>query len=148
LWQKLKGMGGKQTADELSLAELAEKAEIPARTIRFYIARGLMPGPLKAGRGACYGAEHLRRLAEIKQWQRKGLTLTEIARQIAGNAQPLRVMETPTSWWSYPLAPDVVVQVRADASPWRLRQIQRALQEAANRLAQPTNEGDDGGSRS
>jgi len=136
-------MGGKQTADELSLAELAERAEIPARTIRFYIARGLMPGPLKAGRGACYGAEHLQRLAEIKQWQRKGLTLTEIARLIAGKASPLRVMEAPTSWWSYQVAPDVVVQVRTDASPWRLRQIQRALQEVVNRLTQPTNEGED-----
>ena len=130
----------KKAADELSLAELADKAGVPGRTIRFYIAKGLMPGPFKAGRGACYGAEHLQRLAEIKQRQGKGLTLTEIARQIAGAAQPMRVMETPTAYWSYQLAPDVAVQVRTDASPWRLRQIQRALQDAAQRLAQPTTE--------
>ena len=47
------------------LAELAEKAGLPGRTIRFYIARGLLPGPLKAGRGAAYGQEHLDRLREI-----------------------------------------------------------------------------------
>jgi len=132
-----------KAADELSLAELADKSGTPARTIRFYIAKGLMPGPFKAGRGASYGAEHLQRLAEIKEWQGKGLTLTEIARQIAGNSQPMLVMESPTAYWSYQLAPDVTVQVRTDASPWRLRQIQRALRDAANRLAQPTTEGDD-----
>ena len=130
------------------MAELAERAGVTGRTIRFYIAKGLMPGPFKAGRGACYGAEHLQRLAEIKEWQGKGLTLTEVARQIAGNAQPMRVMETPTAYWSYQLAPDVTVQVRTDASPWRLRQIQRALQDAAQRLAQPTTEGDDNETKS
>lgn len=128
---------------EWSLAELAEKAGLPGRTIRFYIAKGLMPGPFKAGRGACYGAEHLQRLAEIKEWQSKGLTLTEIARQIAGTALWMRMMQSPIAYWSYQLAPDVTVQVRTDASPWRLRQIHRALQDAANRLAQPTTEGDD-----
>ncbi len=131
-------MNSKKAADGLSLAELAEKAGVPGRTIRFYIAKGLMPGPFKAGRGASYGAEHLHRLAEIKEWQGKGLTLTEIARQIAGSAQPMRVMESPVAYWSYQLAPDVTVQVRADASPWRLRQIQRVLQDVAHRLAQPT----------
>lgn len=132
----------KKAADELSLAELAEKAGVPGRTIRFYIAKGLMPGPFKAGRGASYGAEHLQRLAEIKEWQGKGLTLTEIARQIAGSARPMRLMEKPIAYWSYQLAPDVTAQVRTDASPWRLRLIQRVLQDAANRLAQPTTEGD------
>lgn len=133
-------MNSQKATEELSLAELAEKAGVPGRTIRFYIAKGLMPGPFKAGRGAFYGAEHLQRLAEIKQWQAKGLTLTEIARQIAGSAQPMKVMETPTAYWSYQLAPDVTVQVRADASPWRLRQIQRVLRDTAQRLAQPTTE--------
>jgi len=134
-----------KTADELSLAELAEKSGTPARTIRFYIAKGLLAGPFKAGRGASYGEEHLQRLVEIKEWQAKGLTLTEIAHKLAGKgqSQPMRVMESPTAWWSYQLAPDVTVQVRTDASPWRLRQIQRALNEIAARLARPTNEEDD-----
>lgn len=127
-------------ATEFSLAELAEKSGQTARTIRFYIAKGLLPHPLKAGRAARYGAEHLQRLADIRRWQSKGLTLTEIARQLAGEAKPAPALGTPTSWWMYELAPDVLVQVRTDASPWRLRQIQRALQEAAIRLAQPTPE--------
>ena len=132
-----------KAAVELSLAELAVKTGCPPRTIRFYIAKGLLPGPSKAGRGASYGAEHVLRLSEIRGWQAKGLTLTEIVHKLAGEQQPMRVMEAPTAWWSYQLQPDVIAQVRTDASPWRLRQIQRALKDAANRLAQPTTEEDD-----
>lgn len=122
--------------DGLSLGELAEKTRTPPRTIRFYIARGLLPGPNKAGRGASYGAAHARRIGEIREMQSKGLTLAEIAPQLTGE-KPLRLMESPTAWWSYGIQEDVVVQVRADASPWRLRQIQRALREVAQRLAKP-----------
>ncbi|MCX7888022.1 MAG: helix-turn-helix domain-containing protein [Verrucomicrobiae bacterium] len=130
-------------AEALSLTELAARTGCPARTIRYYIARGLLPGPLKAGRGARYGPQHCQRLEEIRRWQAKGLTLAEIARHLAQGAQrPARPLEKPTTWWSYQLAPEVVVQVRADTGPWRLRQILRALQEAAVGLAQPTTEGE------
>ena len=132
-----------KTAGELSLAELAKKTGCPARTIRFYIARGILAGPKKAGRGASYGSEHVQRISEIRAWQARGLTLTEIVHKLAGDQQPMRVMEAPTAWWAYQVQPDVIVQVRADASPWRLRQIQRALKDATNRLAQPTTEEDD-----
>ena len=58
----------------------AEETGVPARTIRFYIARGLLPGPQHAGHGAIYGEVHGKWLQEIKQLQAKGLTLNEIAR--------------------------------------------------------------------
>ena len=64
--------------DQMTLAELAEASEVPARTIRFYIARGIVDGPLKSGRGAVYGAEHLERLNRIKGLQAKGYSLSEI----------------------------------------------------------------------
>lgn len=131
-----------KVAVELSLAELAEKTGCPPRTIRFYIAKGLLPGPFKAGRGATYGDEHLRRIGDIRDWQAKGLTLTEIVHKLTGE-QPSRVMESPTTWWSYQLQPDVIVQVRAGASPWRLRQIQRALKDVADRLTEPTTQEND-----
>ena len=52
---------------------------MPARTIRFYIARGLLDGPVKAGRGAVYTADHLARLERIKEMQAEGRMLAEIA---------------------------------------------------------------------
>jgi len=119
---------------ELSLAELAERSGTPGRTIRFYIARGLLAGPLKAGRGASYGEAHLARLAEIREWQEKGLTLTEIARRLTSGERMRPEMGRPQALLSYRLAPDVVVQVDAEASPWRLRQIERVLRDVARLL--------------
>ena len=79
---------------ELSLAELAERSGTPGRTIRFYIARGLLAGPFKAGRGASYGEAHLARLAEIREWQEKGLT-QEAVIQVPAGTKPASVKALP-----------------------------------------------------
>jgi DNA-binding transcriptional MerR regulator len=117
---------------EWSLAELAEKVGLPARTVRFYIGRGLVPGPEKAGRGATYGPEHLQRLREIQRLQGEGLTLAEIA--LRGEEVEPEPLPEPEAWWSYHVADGVEVRVRADQAPWRLRQIRRALAELGQKL--------------
>jgi DNA-binding transcriptional MerR regulator len=118
---------------EMTLAELAVKSGLPGRTVRFYIARGLLPGPRKPGRGATYGPEHLERLQAIGGLQAKGLTLMEIARQLLG-AQTGAASPEPVAWWHYPLADDVTVSVRGDTSPWRLKQIKNCLAQMASSL--------------
>jgi DNA-binding transcriptional MerR regulator len=121
----------KQTTESRrTLAELAAESGLPARTIRFYIARGLLPRPEGGGRGAGYGKQHLMRLEEIKKMQARGMMLAEIARRLAGE-RPADALPAPSPWWSYPIEGDVVVWVRADASPWRLRQIRSAIEQAA-----------------
>jgi DNA-binding transcriptional MerR regulator len=117
----------------MSLAELADASGIPARTVRFYIARGLLDGPEIAGRGASYGPAHLERLRQIRQLQQRGKTLAEIARSLGG--APAAAPQ-PSAWWHYQVSPDVTVSVRADASPWRLKQVREALQLMAARLAE------------
>ena len=67
---------------EWTLSELAQETGLPARTIRYYIARGLLAGPGVAGRGAVYGTEHLTRLREIQTLQGEGRMLAEIAAQL------------------------------------------------------------------
>ena len=119
--------------DVSTLAELAERSGIPARTIRFYIARGLLDGPLKAGRGASYTAGHLDRLEQIKRLQGEGRVLAEIAR-ILGGGPPEQIAAAPTSWWQHVLEDDVVVWVRTDVSPWRMKQIRAAIDDMASRL--------------
>ena len=135
-------MNRTDTTDALTFAELAARAELPGRTIRFYIAKGLLPGPVKAGRGATYGREHLETLRSIKASQAKGLTLSEVARRLSGESHEL---PGPTAWWNYPVAADVTVSVRADVAPWRLKQIRRYLNEMAAGLGgkmEKTNEHD------
>jgi len=127
---RLSRESGGSDADEMSLAALAGKAGLPGRTVRFYIAKGLLPGPRKAGRNAAYGPEHLKGLQTIRKLQDKGLMLAEIGRAMAGEGakEPL---PAPTSWWQYPIHEDVVLWVRTDASPWRLRQVRKFLNDVA-----------------
>ena len=120
-------------SDSLTFAELAARAGLPGRTIRFYITRGLLPGPVKAGRGATYGKEHLQALRSIKALQAKGQTLGEIARRVSGES-PREILPQPAAWWNYAVAEDVTVSVRADVGPWRLKQIRRHINEMATGL--------------
>jgi len=127
----------------LSLGELAEKAKLPPRTLRFYIARGLLPGPRKAGRAAEYGAEHLKRLQQIKGMQAKGLSLAEIGRLLGEEASEI-IVEQPRAWWSYPIQEDVMVWVRADVGPWRLKQVRNALKQMVAHLSEAGKKEKDG----
>lgn len=118
-----------------SLGELAEEVGLSARTVRFYISRGLLPGPKKAGRGARYGPAHLARLQEIQRLQVGGLTLAEISAR--GEERESVQLPEPETWWSFAIGDGVEVRVRGDQAPWRMRQIRRALAELANRLENP-----------
>ena len=126
-------------SDERTLAELAEASGIPARTIRFYIARGLLDGPVKAGRGAAYTAGHLARLEQIKTLQAEGRMLSEIGPLVAGGSPAAAATAAPTAWWQHAISDDIVIFTRADASPWRTKQIRAAIDEIAARLAKPDN---------
>jgi DNA-binding transcriptional MerR regulator len=117
-----------------TLAELSEESGIPARTIRFYIARGLLDGPVKSGRSAVYSTEHLARLEKIKQLQGEGRMLTEIANHLAGVPAE---RTAPSPWWQHIIQNDVMVWVRGDLSPWRTKQIRAAIDEFASRLREP-----------
>ena len=116
-----------------TLQDLAAHSGVPARTIRFYIARGLLPPPLSAGRGAAYGSEHLARLLAIKKWQAEGQMLAEIAGKLEGRKAE-RGLPEPCAWWSYPIEEDVLVWVRTGSSPWRTKQVRSAIKEMAARL--------------
>ena len=119
-----------------TLAELSEDSGIPARTIRFYIARGLLDGPVKAGRGAVYTAEHLARLEKIKQLQAEGRMLAEIVHDLSGGP-PARTAVPSSPWWQHVIEEDVMVWVRSDVSPWRMKQIRAAVDDFASRLQEP-----------
>ena len=119
-----------------TLAELSDASGIPARTIRFYIARGLLDGPVKAGRGAVYTAEHLARLEKIKGLQAEGRMLTQIAHDL-NDGPPVQTAAPPSPWWQHVIQDDVMVWVRGDVSPWRMKQIRVAVDDLASRLREP-----------
>src|SRR3954451_17439961 len=61
-----------------SLSDLGRLADVTPRTIRYYVAQGLLPGPEAAGPATRYGEGHLLRLRLIKRLQRDHLPLAEI----------------------------------------------------------------------
>jgi DNA-binding transcriptional MerR regulator len=121
-----------------TLSELGEEAGLPARTIRYYIARGLLAGPDVAGRAASYGPAHLERLREIKRLQAEGRMLAQIA-QVSDDFE----LSEPVASWQYSLAEGVTATVRADLPPWRLRRIKQALARVAAELEERETDDDE-----
>jgi DNA-binding transcriptional MerR regulator len=118
---------------EFGMRELAEASGISARTIRFYIGRGLVTPPGSVGRTATYTQTHLKRLEQIQRLKSKGHTLAEIGRALEGKKGSAKV-PPPTSWWSHQVQEDVVVMVRSDIHPWRQKRIHRAIADMAEQL--------------
>ncbi len=62
-----------------TIAQLAEETGITPRSIRHYVARGVLPPPEGLGRYAYYDESHLERLRKIKKGLQEGWTLDRIA---------------------------------------------------------------------
>ena len=65
--------------------DLARRADVSVDTIRFYQKRRLLPPPVREGRVAWYGSDHLDRLTRIRELRGRGLTLALIGRMLAGD---------------------------------------------------------------
>jgi DNA-binding transcriptional MerR regulator len=61
----------------LTIQELADRADVTTRTIRYYVEQGVLPPP-ERGRPAEYTEEHVARLALIKRLKEQYLPLEEI----------------------------------------------------------------------
>ena len=69
--------------------QLAAEAEVSVDTVRYYQSRGLLPPPEREGRVGWYGGDHVERIRDIRDLQRKGLTLAAIERLLDdGHATP------------------------------------------------------------
>lgn len=66
-----------------SIGEIAKRADVTPRTIRYYVELGLLPPPAGLGRSAGYTQEHFDRLQVIKRLQADRFSLDEIREQLA-----------------------------------------------------------------
>lgn len=69
--------------DELTIGELAARADMTVRNVRAYAARGLLPPPRLVGRTGMYGSAHVARLALVREMLSEGYTLAAIERSLA-----------------------------------------------------------------
>jgi DNA-binding transcriptional MerR regulator len=68
--------------DRYSLTELADLAGVTPRTVRYYLAQGLLPAVGPSGPGSKYDDGHLARLRLIRRLQAEHLPLAEIRRRL------------------------------------------------------------------
>ncbi|MET7889661.1 MerR family transcriptional regulator [Streptomyces mirabilis] len=97
----------------LTVDELAARAGVTVRTVRFYSSKGLLPppaiGPRRVGH---YSQEHLARLALIEELQRQGMTLAAIERHLQQlpadlSARDLALHRAVVASWAPDAAEDV-----------------------------------------
>jgi Ca-activated chloride channel family protein len=95
--------------ESFKLEELARAAGTSARTVRYYVQRGLLPAPAFRGKDTAYGPDHLVRLQVIRRLQDAyypldaiavelvRLTAVELERIAEGGALALHRSHAPSS---------------------------------------------------
>lgn len=125
--------------DRIGIDDLADRAGVSRRTVRYYVQEGLLPAPLGVGRGRHYDRSHLERLLQVKALQEAGQSLDDIRAALNGPADrvpqgvaALRLPAPPpaslprSTWRRLELAPGVELHVSHDIrlpSPGRLEQL-------------------------
>ena len=74
------------TGRTYKLDELARAAGMSARTVRYYVQRGLLPAPAFRGKDTAYAHEHLVRLKAIRRLQEAYFPLDAIAAELASRS--------------------------------------------------------------
>lgn len=125
-----------------TLDEIAALAELPRRTVRYYIQTGLIDRPKGVGKGAYYTERHVEQLLLVRKWQLAGLSLQRIGellgRQDDGPLPPTPRRPGTVEVWSHLVVADgVEVTVepgRAGLAPEQVRAFFRAVAAAYRQL--------------
>lgn len=119
-----------------SIDELAALAELPRRTVRYYIQQGLLDRPIGEKRTAYYTTTHLEQLLTIRKWQQAGLSLDRIREILSGTQDgflpPPRARGAGTvEVWSHLVVSDgleiTLEPSRAGLSPEQVREFFRSV---------------------
>ena len=130
-----------------TLDEIAALAELPRRTVRYYIQTGLIDRPQGVGKGAFYTQHHIEQLVLVRKWQLAGLSLDKIGdvlkQQASGPLPPTPRRSGTVEVWSHlVVAEGVEVNLepgQAGLSPEQVRAFFRGV----TRLYQQVQESED-----
>ena len=121
-------------SDQHTLNELCVLADLPVRTVRYYVQNGLVDKPLGETRAARYGAKQLEQVLLIKKWTTAGVSLDRIRELLQGEEAPVpaRVRKAGSvEVWSHLYVADglevVIEPGRAQMSPEQVRAFTRGV---------------------
>lgn len=77
-------MPSQSTPERFSIDELSTLAGVTPRTVRYYIAEGLVDRPEGEKRGSHYLRRHLEQLLVIRRWTDAGVSLDRVRELLAG----------------------------------------------------------------
>lgn len=135
-------------AKTFALDDIAALAELPRRTVRYYIQIGLVDRPEGMGKGAFYTERHVEQLMQVRKWQLAGLSLERIAEVMkqpaAGELPPAPRRPGSVEVWSHLVVADglevTLEPSRAGLTPDEVRAFFRAVGEAYERIRKESEE--------
>lgn len=72
-----------------TLNELCVLADLPVRTLRYYVQNGLVDRPDGETRAARYATRHLEQVLLIKKWTTAGVSLERVRQLLRGEEAPI-----------------------------------------------------------
>lgn len=127
-----------------SIDELSTLAGMTPRTVRYYIAEGLLDRPEGEKRGAHYLPRHLEQLLQIRRWTEAGLSLERIREHRAGALEdppPRPLRPGAVEVWSRVMLADGLElhlePTRAGLSPEQVRALVGEVTAAYRRVRSP-----------
>jgi DNA-binding transcriptional MerR regulator len=127
---------------EFCIDELCTLADLPKRTIRYYIQIGLVDRPDGETRAARYGQRHLAQLLGIRRWTQAGLSLERIRELLSAPTEPPPPRDrtgTVEVWSHFVVAEGVEVRLnpgQARLSPEQAHQFFAAVMAAFQQVKQ------------
>lgn len=125
-----------------ALADLCILADMPIRTVRYYVQVGLVDRPQGETRAARYGAKHLEQLLLIKKWTAAGMSLERIKEVLQGQQAPVPPRSRKAgsvevcSHLTVADGIEVVIEPgRASLSPEQVRRLVKGIMEVFARIS-------------
>ena len=135
-------------AKTFSLDEISALAELPRRTVRYYIQCGLIDRPQGIGKGAFYSERHVEQLLLVRKWQLAGLSLERIGELLkqpddGGPLPPSPRRAGTVEVWSHLVVTDGIELTlepgRAGLTPEQVRAFFRAVSQAYAQIHESEN---------
>jgi DNA-binding transcriptional MerR regulator len=135
-------------AKTFSLDEISVLAELPRRTVRYYIQCGLIDRPQGIGKGAFYSERHVEQLLLVRKWQLAGLSLERIGELLkqpddGGPLPPTPRRAGTVEVWSHLVVADGIELTlepgRTGLTPEQVRAFFRAVSQAYAQIYESEN---------